>query len=158
MPLSGALDCLQRLASIYIDIPALRPRTVGAYTLAFLCAGAATLLRVAVDPYVVGVQYVAFFPAAMITTLISGFGAGLFCVVLSIIGATFFVLPPRLSFYIDSPAEALALLLFIVAILSEVILITGMRFAIERYRELSRKLERRVENRGAELAKARERL
>jgi PAS domain S-box-containing protein len=123
---------MQWLASIYIDVPALRPGTVGAYALAFLCAGAATLLRIAVDPYVVGVQYVAFFPAIMITTLISGFGAGLFCVVLSIAGAILFVLPPRLPFY--NPAELGALMLFIMAVLAEVTLIAGMRLAIERDR------------------------
>jgi PAS domain S-box-containing protein len=147
---------MQRLASIYIDVPALRPGTVGAYALAFLCAGAATALRVAIDPYVHGVQYVTFFPAVMIATLISGFGAGLFCVMLSIAGATFFILPPRFSFYVGNPAEAGALLLFIAAILANVILITGMRFAVERYRELSRQLERRVEERGVELAKVQE--
>ncbi len=69
---------MQRLTSVYFDIPALRPGTVGAYALAFLCAGLATALRIAIDPYVVGVQFIMFFPAVIIATLISGFGAGLF--------------------------------------------------------------------------------
>ena len=65
---------MQRLTLIYVDIPALRPGTVGAYALAFLSAGLATALRVAIDPYVVGVPFVTFSPAVIITTLISGFG------------------------------------------------------------------------------------
>ncbi len=52
----------------------------------------------------------------------------------------------------------LALLLFILATLSTVIFITGMRFAIEGYRELSRELEHRVEERGAELIEVQMRL
>jgi K+-sensing histidine kinase KdpD len=86
---------MQRLIRFYIDIPALRPGTVGAYALAFVAAGVATALRLAIDPYVAGVQYITFFPAVMIMTLISGFGAGLFCAALSVAAAAFFVLPLR---------------------------------------------------------------
>jgi PAS domain S-box-containing protein len=149
---------MKRLASIYVDIPALRPGTVGAYALALLSAALALALRVAIDPYVVGVHYITFFPAVIITTLISGFRAGLFCVILSAAATNFFVLPPHWSFYVEHPGEVLALLLFILATLSTVILIAGMRFAIEGYRELSRKLAYRVEERGAELAEIQTRL
>ncbi len=131
---------MQRLDSLYIDVPALRPGTVGAYALAFLCAATGTAVRVAVDPHIVGAQFITFFPAVVIATLISGFRAGLFCAALSLGGVVFFVLPPRLSFYIDHPGEVLAVLLFILLALSNVIFIAGMRFAVERYRELGRKL------------------
>jgi hypothetical protein len=67
----------------YVDVPAARPGTVGAYALAFVAAAVATALRVALDPYVVGSQFLTFFPAIVITTVISGFGAGFFCAVLS---------------------------------------------------------------------------
>jgi signal transduction histidine kinase/CheY-like chemotaxis protein len=147
-----------RLEQIYIDVPALRPGTVGAYALAVLCTGVATALRIAIDPYVEGVQYITFFPAVIVTTLISGFRAGLSCILLSAASAAFFVLPPQWIFSVDSSAQVLSLLLFILVALSDVIFITGMRFAIECHRELSRTLERRVEERGAELAKAQERL
>jgi len=103
--------------------------------------GTATALRVAIDPYVVGVPFITFFPAVVITTVISGFGAGLFCVVLSTAAASFFLLPPRLSLYIENPADVMDLLLFILEALFYVILIAGMRFTIELYRELSQKLE-----------------
>jgi PAS domain S-box-containing protein len=149
---------MRRLAAIYVDIPALRPGTVGAYALALLSAALALALRVAIDPYVVGVPYITFFPAVIITTLISGFRAGLLCIILSAAAANLFLLPPRWSFYIEHPGEVLALLLFILATLSTAILIAGMRFAIEGYQELSRRLEHRVEERGAELAEVQTRL
>jgi PAS domain S-box-containing protein len=149
---------MRRLAAIYVDIPALRPGTVGAYALALLSAALALALRVAIDPYVVGVPYITFFPAVIITTLISGFRAGLLCIILSAAAANLFLLPPRWSFYIEHPGEVLALLLFILATLSTAILIAGMRFAIEGYQELSRGLEHRVEERGAELAEVQTRL
>jgi K+-sensing histidine kinase KdpD len=134
---------MHRLASIYVDIPALRPGTVGAYVLAVLSPALALALRVAIDPYVVGVQYIAFFPAVIITTLISGFRAGLLCVILSAAAASFFELQFRWTFYIEYPGEVLALLLFILATLSTVIVIAGMRFAVEGYQELRRELEPR---------------
>jgi hypothetical protein len=67
-----------KAALLYIDIHALRPGTIGACVLALFCAGSATALRLAIDPYVVGVQFISFFPAVIITTLISGFRAGVF--------------------------------------------------------------------------------
>ena len=124
---------MQRLlALIYIDVPALRP---GTYLLAFVSVVLATTLRVAVDPFVAGVQFITFYPAVIITTLIGGFGAGLFCVVLSVAAAVFFVLPPRLSVYVEDLSSLLLLLLFVLVTLSNVILITVMRYAIERKRD-----------------------
>jgi len=132
---------MQRPPLIYIDVPALRPGTVGAYAFAFMCVGVATALRLAIDPYVVGVHYVTFFPAVIITTLVSGLGAGLFGLVLSVGACAFFVLTPRFSFYIENLPDVLTTLLFILVTFSIVILIAGMRFAIERCRELDHKLE-----------------
>ena len=132
---------MERVPLIYIDVPALRPGTVGAYAFAFMCAAVATALRLAIDPYVVGVQYVTFFPAVIITTLVSGLSAGLFCLVLSVGAVAFLMLPPRFSFYIENLSDVLTTLLFILMTFSIVVLIGGMRFAIEHCRKLSDKLE-----------------
>src|SRR5712675_2997714 len=132
---------MQRPRLIYIDVPALRPGTIGAYAFAFICVGVATALRLAIHPYVEGIQYVTFFPAVIITTLVSGLGAGLFGLVLSVGACAFFVLTPRFSFYIENLPDVLTTLLFILVTFSIVILIAGMRFAIERCRELHDKLE-----------------
>ncbi len=126
---------------LYLDVPALRPGTVGAYAFAVLAAAAAMVLRLAIDPYVVGVQYVTFFPAVIITTLVSGLGAGLLCLALSVGAVAFFLLPPRYSFQIASLSDLLTTLLFVLLTFCNVFLIAGLRFAVERYHELSRKLD-----------------
>jgi PAS domain S-box-containing protein len=123
----------------YIDIPALRPGTVGAYTLAIVSVGVATALRVALDPYLLGAQFVTFYPAIAITTLISGFGAGFLSAMLSTAAADFFVLSPRFSFYVDDPAVVTDLLLFGPLATYCAFLIGRMRIAIEREQEKAHK-------------------
>ena len=156
---------MQRPTLIDMDIAALRPGTVGAYAFASVLVGVATALRLALDPYIVGVQYVTFFPAVIVTTLIGGLGAGLFSLVLSVGAAAFFVASPRLSFYIQNLSDLLTTLLFVLLTFCNVILIAGMRFAIERYRELNHKMEQhgvvlheRLEQYGAALRQTEERL
>jgi hypothetical protein len=149
---------MPKLTWLYVDIPALRPGTIGAYAFAFLWTVIATTLAVTIDPYVVGVPFVTFSPAIIVTTLVSGFGAGLFCVALSVASADFFLLPPRGSFYIESAGDVIELSVFFFEALFYVLLITGLRLTLERYRELSRDLEQRVEDRTAALRESQERL
>src|SRR5215470_16136042 len=117
---------MERPPLIYLDFPALRPGTVGAYAFAILTAGIAVALRLAIDPYVMGIQYVTFFPAVIITTLVSGLGAGLLCLALSVGAAAFFLLPPRFSFAVENLSDQLTTLMFILLTFSNVILIAGM--------------------------------
>jgi hypothetical protein len=51
-------EIISRLALFYVDVPALRPGTIGAYLLAFVSVAVATALRLAVDPYLLGAQFV----------------------------------------------------------------------------------------------------
>jgi two-component sensor histidine kinase len=132
----------KRLASFYIDVPALRPGTVGAYAFAFLAVAIATALRLALDPYVVGVQFITFAPATIITTLISGFGAGFVSAMLSTAAADFFVLEPRWSFNVHDPAALVDLLLYGPLASYIVVLIGLMRVMIER-EQAERALERK---------------
>ena len=75
---------MQRLAQFYIDIPALRPGTRRAYAFAFLSAGVATALPDCYRSVCCGrAGFVRFLAAVTGTTLIGGFGAGVFCTVLS---------------------------------------------------------------------------
>jgi len=120
------------LPHFYVKVPALRPGTLGGYALAFVSVGVATALRLGVDPWVVGVPFVTFWPALIITALISGVGAGLFCVVLSAAAAVFFVITPHLSIYIEHRADLEDLLLFLVLACFSVIIITQLHDAIER--------------------------
>ncbi len=128
-------DITSRLEFFFFDIPALRPGTAGAYLLALVSVGVATALRLAIDPYVGGLQFATFLPAVILTTLISGLGAGLFSVALSVAATAFFVLPPRLSLYIEEPADVLAVVLYTLAMLFNVSVITGMRLAVQRRRD-----------------------
>jgi PAS domain S-box-containing protein len=134
-------EIANRLASIYIDVPALRPGTIGAYLLAFVAVGAATGMRLAIDPYVDGLQFATFFPAVIITTLIGGSGAGLFSVVLSVAAVASFVLPPRLALYVEKPGDVLALLLYTVVMLFTVAFIIGMRLAVKDLQESKDRLQ-----------------
>jgi PAS domain S-box-containing protein len=122
----------ERLARIYIDVPAVRPGTVGAHVLALVFVGLAAAVGVTLDPYVQGVPYITFLPAILIVTLVSGFGAGLLAVVLSTVATGYFLPSPHLSFYVDRSADTADLLLF--ASLSSlcVIVIFEMRSAIDR--------------------------
>jgi PAS domain S-box-containing protein len=124
-----------RLGSLYIDVPALRPGTAGAYALAFVAAGIAAALRFAIDPYVEGAYFTTFYPAILITALIGGFRAGLLCFVVSGVSAWFFLVPPRFSFDVYDPAEVvIPVLLFALVSLFGMALIAWMRSVIEHER------------------------
>jgi PAS domain S-box-containing protein len=142
---------IRRLTSTYIDVPALRPGTGGAYGLAVALASGALVARIALGPYLTDANYTLFFPAVMITALISGFGAGLLCAVLSFVAAWYFLLPPPFSFDIYEKGHIYGLTLFGLVMYADVIIAAGMRFAVERYRDLSRNLEQRVEDRTVEV-------
>ena len=123
----------RRLRSLYIDIPALRPGTVGAYALAMVSVGVATALRVVLDPYLEGAQFVTFYPAVVITTVISGFGAGILSVVLSTAAIDYFLQLPRFSLYIENSTDAADLLLFApLASICVVFIAESRRSAVER--------------------------
>lgn len=66
----------RRLERFYIDVPGVRPGTPGSYGLALVLAAVATALRLAIDPYVQGIQHITYFPAVIATTFVSGFRAG----------------------------------------------------------------------------------
>src|SRR5215467_4634661 len=122
------------LPQFYINVPALRPGKPGSYALALVSVGVATVLRLAVDPWVIGVPFVTFWPAVVITALISGVGAGLFCVALSAASANFFVMAPHLALYIEGRRDLADLLVFVVLECFCVILITQLHDAIDRER------------------------
>ena len=143
---------MHRLERFYVEIPAVRPGSAGAYALAIALAVAATLLRLAIDPFVQGVQYITFFPAVIIATLVSGVRAGACCVAASAAAAWFFVLPPQGDIAVDDWQQLTTVLFFVVVAGTDVAFIGALRYAIKRYRELNSELERRVERRTQELA------
>ena len=149
---------MSKLEWLYIEIPAIRPGSLGAFGFSALLAAVATVLRIAIEPFVAGVQYITFFPVVIVTTLISGVGAGFFSSVLCATAAWYFVLPPQGSFYVAEWQELSTLGFFLLVATTNVLMIGVMRLALARYRELSRTLEERVERRSKELSSAKESL
>jgi PAS domain S-box-containing protein len=122
----------KRPARIYNNALAVRPGTVGAYILALVFVGLATVVGIGLDPYIQGAPYITFIPAILIATLVSGFGAGLLAVVLSTVATVYFLPSLHLSFYVDRSADMADLLLF--ASLSSlcVIVVVDIQFVIDR--------------------------
>jgi PAS domain S-box-containing protein len=125
-------EITERLARICVDVPAVRLGTVGAYVLALVFVGLAAAVGVTLDPYVQGARYITLFPAILIVTLVSGFGAGLLAVVLSTVATVYFLPSPPLPFYVDRSAYTTDLLLFASLLSLCVIAIVEMRSAIVR--------------------------
>ncbi len=145
---------MRRLEGLYVDIPAVREGTAGSFIFAVAVVALATVLRVAIDPYVVGIQFITFFPAVIITTFVCGWRAGVLSVVLCALAAWYVVIKPQYAFAGISHQEFIALLIFVVVAASDVFFIGAMRFAIRNYRDLSQTLERRVVQRTEQLARS----
>jgi two-component sensor histidine kinase/CheY-like chemotaxis protein len=127
------------LERFYVEIHAVRPGSVGAYGLAIVIAACATALRLAVDPFVAGVQYITFLPAVIITTFVSGIRAGFLSVALCAAAAWIFILPPFGQISI-APDQLVTIGFFIVVGSVDVLLIGALRLAIAHYRRLGQTL------------------
>jgi two-component sensor histidine kinase len=94
----------------------LRPRSAAALSFALLCVGAATLLRLAVDPIAPdAVPYATYFPAILIAAFIGGGAAGTLATVTSALAAWFVFVSPRVSMAAPRPDEIVSLALFLLA-------------------------------------------
>jgi PAS domain S-box-containing protein len=71
----------------------IRPGSAGAYLMAVAIVAVATVVRLLLSPWVVGVQFITFFPAVVASCFVFGIGAGLFAIVLCAGSAMFFVMP-----------------------------------------------------------------
>ena len=75
------------------------------------CGRRRQLLRLAINPFVVGTQFPTFFLAAIIATFLGGVCVGLLSVALSTLSAWIFIQPHLYSFALD-PGAAYALIMF----------------------------------------------
>lgn len=123
------------------------------FAVAIAAAGLAVVLRLAIDPYVTGVQFITFFPAVMIVAYLCGSRAGLFATVLCALAGWYLFLEPFYSFAFTRPAEAVALASFLMVGSILALSIGGLTGALERerrYRERQRlladELNHRVKN------------
>ncbi|MDP8995333.1 MAG: ATP-binding protein, partial [Pseudomonadota bacterium] len=144
----------RRVDWLYVELPQARPGSLNAYLIGAVAAGLATLLRLALDPWVHGIYFITFLPAIIGVALVCGFGAGLVTVVLSGAAARYFVVPPRGSFDDGTVEGWIALAVFLATGTMIVLVVGAMRLAIGRYRRLSATLRRRVQERTEELENA----
>jgi signal transduction histidine kinase/CheY-like chemotaxis protein len=144
----------RRVDWLYVDLPLARPGSLNAYLIGALVPSLALLARLALDPWIAGVQFVTFYPAVILVALLCGFGAGLFSVAVSLVATWYFVLPPRRSLAITDVESLVTLSLFVGTAAAIVLIVGAMRLAIGRYRVLHASLKRRVEQSTEELKSA----
>ncbi|HEX8644319.1 MAG TPA: ATP-binding protein [Allosphingosinicella sp.] len=144
----------RRVDRLYIDLPAARPGSLNAFLIAILVPGVATLMRLGIDPWVAGVQFITYFPLLILVALICGYRAGLLAALLSTAASWYFIIEPRRSFEIHRIDDLLSIGLFLITALMIVTIAGATRLAVARYRLLSSSLGRRVEQRTRELESA----
>jgi PAS domain S-box-containing protein len=97
------------------------------YLLAFLLTAAAAGLRLGLDRYLAGVQFITFFPAVILTAFLFGAGPALFAVFLGGMASWYFLIPPHDSFAFEDPVQAYSLALYFVVASAIAILIGNAR-------------------------------
>ena len=144
----------RRVDRLYIDLPVARPGSLNAFLIAALAPCVATLLRLAIDPWVEGIQFITYFPLLILVALACGYRAGVVATLVSTLAAWYFIIEPRGALAVRRFEDGLAVGLFLATALMFVWIAGATRVAIGRYRVLSRSLSRRVEQRTAELESA----
>lgn len=136
-----------RLANFRRQGPPLR------YGAGVVIAASAVFLRMLLDPFVTGVQFITFFPAVMLATYLAGTRTGLVTAVLCGLAGWYFFLEPRNSFAITNSAEAISLTTFMAVSGVMAWAIGGLTLALERERRhlnqqrlLVEELNHRVKN------------
>lgn len=125
---------MPNLDRLYFDLPQLRPGSWRAYLLAVVAVAAATQLRLALDPWLAGVQFMTLFPAILAITLLCGVRVGSFALALGSVAAWYFLLEPRFSFRIDRPKVVTTLLLSVVVGAAILAVVAALRAALLRLR------------------------
>ena len=131
---SASVPTKLRVESLYVDLPHLGEGSFGSYGLAVAIVAFATVLRVALAPWLVGVQFITLFPSVIITAFLCGMRAGFFAVFLATLAAWYFILPLTFSQDREETAKIVALAFFVTIASLDVVLIGAMRAAIVRVR------------------------
>jgi PAS domain S-box-containing protein len=94
-----------------------RWRAVKSYLLALLFVAIAAMLTIYVPPLKEKTSLIIFFAAVVISSYVGGLGPALMAVALSAFIWATFVVPPNYSYVIESPSDALRLVLFVLVAL-----------------------------------------
>lgn len=112
----------------------LRPNSVPAYVAALAITVAAVVLRLELDHYIAGVQFLAFFPAIFAAAYVGGIGPGIVAAILCGIASWYLIVPPRSSWIIDHPAQLHALVVYFAVGPVVAVAVGAMRRAMTRQR------------------------
>jgi PAS domain S-box-containing protein len=123
MPLFGSL--IVRLSFIRSD-------SAEAYLLGGLMVALATALRLELGHWLAGAQFVTFFPAVLMVTLLCGSGPGWLSVVLSTLSAWIVIMPPQFSIRVEQPGQIAALAAFCTLAAAEVLVLSALKIAVAR--------------------------
>jgi PAS domain S-box-containing protein len=113
----------------------LHENSAAAYALATLIATAAVLLRLALAPYLTGVQFITFFPAVVLAAYACGKRAGVIAALLCGAAGWYLFVTPLYSFHIEQPAEAATLAAYFATAIAIALLVGGSRAAFRREQE-----------------------
>jgi len=112
---------------------------LAAYLLAASLAILAVVLRLDLETYVSGVQFIIFFPAVLLSAFLLGTGPGLVTAILCGFGSWYFIVPPRNSWDIADPTQMHALAIYLVVAPLGAAAVGAMRDAITHQREAEAK-------------------
>ncbi|HEV2559342.1 MAG TPA: HWE histidine kinase domain-containing protein [Microvirga sp.] len=121
-------DGRKRAALRWSERPAL------AYAAAAAIAVLAVVLRVGATAYLVGAQFITFFPAVVVSAYLFGIRPGLLTAVLCGLAGWFLLIEPELSFRIDAASDAITLSMYFVTASAIAVLVGGAREAALRER------------------------
>jgi signal transduction histidine kinase len=138
------------LAKLDAVLPDPRPISLQGCVIAVALTAIALILRVVLDPWVSGLQFVTFFPAVVLTALLVGVWCGVFAVGLSALCWMLFLAPTGpLQSYSAQQWTVVGIFIFTGMLLSAAV--GGLRVAMAETRELKNMLEDRVRERTEEL-------
>lgn len=110
-----------------------------AYALAVAVAAVAVLLRLRLERYLEGVEFTAFFPAALVTAYLLGAGPGIVTAVLCGFATWYLIIPPHPSWEIASRGSANGLALYFLLAPAGAVAVGALRRANTQLRDAERR-------------------
>jgi len=109
-----------------------RPWSASTWLVVGLLVSVATAIRLAMDRWLTGAQFVTFFPAVLAAAVLCGSGAGWFSVALSTLSAWTVIMSPQFPLPPEQHGQAAALAVFVIVASAEVLIVSAMRTAAVR--------------------------
>jgi protein-histidine pros-kinase len=124
------------LDRFFRNVPQVRPDSAKAYLLAIALVALAAALRLGLNEWLIGVQFITFFPAVILVSLVCGMGAGGLAVVLSALSAWGLVYRPAFGL-----SDSFSVAFFLTVATVDVLIIGALRNAVANVRRLHRIME-----------------